>query len=599
MAHVLLERTNRRPFHVRVVTEPAINRCWSVNLSLTGIGLIGSPRQGEGPREGQALELEVLLPTEVTPLRARGEVRWRHDAGSHNEHAASAFGVVFTGFEDDGRIRLARYLEGPPVRVAVAYADAASRQLFEEALSDVVQLEFGQENPEVEAILARGDVSALAICGDDEVQAMLLVQLAAAVTEDNLTFEGKPRDLAARIVYCAQGEAAHIASLFNEKKLYRRVSLPLTDEALREAVMDACGEHAMRVEQERMAQELERNLQRERALRAGPVALPIEEGPGFQSPAMLSVLEQVRTVAPYKVSVLLQGDTGTGKEVLSRIVHRMSDRRDGPFVVQDCGTLTETLLESELFGHVRGAFTGAVSDHPGLFVLADGGTVFLDEIENTTPSLQAKLLRVLETGEVRAVGGTQTRRVDVRLVTASNRDLSADVKSGRFRSDLFFRLNTFTIEVPPLRSRREDVVALSRYFVDFFNHQHRKGVMGLSVATERALLAAPWPGNVRELRNVIERAVLLCPTGALIEPAQLPPAYRATSGEPGTTLVSRLADTERETLRDALARHNGIVRRAAIELGMNPVTFARRARKLSLVPPSPRGGEGRGEGKTS
>ena len=591
MAHEFLERTNRRPFHVRVVTEPAINRCWSVNLSLTGIGLIGSPRQGEGPREGQALELEVLLPTEVTPLRARGEVRWRHDAGSHNEHAASAFGVVFTGFEDDGRIRLARYLEGPPVRVAVAYADAATRQLFQEALSDVVQLEFGQENPEVEAILARGDVSALAICGDDEVQAMLLVQLAAAVTEDNLTFEGKPRDLAARIVYCAKGEAVHIASLFNEKKLYRLVTLPLTDEALREAVVDACGEHAMRVEQERMAQELERNLQRERALRVGPVALPVEEGPGFQSPAMLAVLEQVRVVAPYKVSVLLQGDTGTGKEVLSRIVHRMSDRRDGPFVVQDCGTLTETLLESELFGHVRGAFTGAVSDHPGLFVLADGGTVFLDEIENTTPTLQAKLLRVLETGEVRAVGGTQTRRVDVRLVTASNRDLSADVKSGRFRSDLFFRLNTFTIEVPSLRSRREDVVALSRYFVDFFNHQHRKGVMGLSVATERALLAAPWPGNVRELRNVIERAVLLCPTGALIEPAQLPPAYRAPGGWLSTTLVSRLAETERETLRDALARHNGIVRRAALELGMNPVTFARRARKLNCLT-SARGGEG-------
>ncbi|MDP2269474.1 MAG: sigma 54-interacting transcriptional regulator [Archangium sp.] len=595
MAHQLLERTNRRPFHVRVVTEPAITRCWSVNLSLSGIGLIGSPRQDEGPREGQALELEVMLPTEAVPLRARGEVRWRHDAVSRNEHAATAFGVVFTGFEDDGKVRLARYLEGPPVRVAVAYADADTRKLFEAALSDVVQLEFGQENPEVEAILARGDVSALAVCGDDEVQAMLLVQLAAAVTEDNLTFEGKPRDLAARIVYCARGEPVHLAALFNEKKLYRSVALPLTDEALRDAVMDACGEHAMRVEQERMSQELERNLQRERALRAGPVALPVEAGPGFQSARMKAVLEQVRTVAPYKVSVLLQGDTGTGKEVLSRIVHRMSDRRDGPFVVQDCGTLTETLLESELFGHVRGAFTGAVSDHPGLFVLADGGTVFLDEIENTTPSLQAKLLRVLETGEVRAVGGTLTRRVDVRLVTASNRDLSADVKTGRFRSDLFFRLNTFTIEVPPLKERSEDVVALSRYFVDFFNHQHRKGVMGLSVATERALLAAPWPGNVRELRNVIERAVLLCPTGALIEPAQLPPAYRAPNGEISTSLSSRLEQTEKETLREALARHGGIARRAALELGMNPVTFARRARKLKveLGTPSP---FGRGSG---
>ena len=594
MKHPFLERTNRRPFHVRVVTEPPIPRCWSVDLSMKGIGLIGSPRHGEGPAEGAALEVEVMLPGEVSPLRARGEVRWRHDTRLPNEHASSAFGVMFTGFEDDGWVRLARYLEGALVRVAVAYADAPTRQLFEETLGQMVQLEFGQENPEVEAILARGDVSALAICGDDEVLAMLLVQLAAAVTEDNLTFEGRPRDLAARVVFCAHGEPMHVAQLFNEKKVYRQVYLPLGGEALREAVMDACGEHARRVETERMSLQLERNLYRERALRAGPVAVPVEAGPGFQSAKMQAVLEQVRLVAPYKVSVLLQGDTGTGKEVLSRIVHRMSDRRDGPFVVQDCGTLTETLLESELFGHVRGAFTGAVADHPGIFVLADGGTVFLDEIENTTPSLQAKLLRVLETGEVRAVGGTQTRRVDVRLVTASNRDLSEDVKSGRFRSDLFFRLNTFTIEVPALSERREDVVALSRYFVDFFNHQHRKGVMGLSMATERALLSAPWPGNVRELRNVIERAVLLCPTGDLIEPAQLPEPYRAPSADPGATLVSRLAVTERETLREALTRHGGIVRRAALELGMNPVTFARRARKLSL--PLPRGGEGRGEG---
>ncbi len=567
---------------MRVVTAPAINRCWSVNLSLIGIGLIGSPRQDEGPREGQALELEVLLPNEVLPLRIRGEVRWRHDKVSPNEHAASAFGILFTGFEDDGLVRLARYLEGPPVRVAVAYAHEALQRQFAQALSEDVQLEFGDENPEVEAILGRGDVSALVICGDDPVQALLLAQLAAAVTEDNLNFEGRPRDLAARVVYCAEGEPQHIAALFNERKIYRWLPPPFTDAALHEAVMDACGEHAMRVEQERMAQELERNLLRERALRVGPVALPVEAGPGFQSPRMQAVLEQVRTVAPYKVSVLLQGETGTGKEVLSRIVHRMSDRRDGPFVVQDCGTLTETLLESELFGHVRGAFTGAVADHPGLFVLADGGTVFLDEIENTTPSLQAKLLRVLETGEVRAVGGTLTRRVDVRLVTACNRDLWADVKAGRFRGDLFFRLNTFTIELPTLRERPEDLVALSRYFVDLFNHQHRKGVMGLSLATERVLRAAPWPGNVRELRNVIERAVLLCPTAALIEPTHLPPSYRARYGAPSTSLQSRLDDTERETLRDALARHGGIVRRAAKELGMNPVTLARRARRLRL-----------------
>ncbi|MBL8920251.1 MAG: sigma 54-interacting transcriptional regulator [Myxococcaceae bacterium] len=578
--HQFLERSHRRPLQVRVVTEPPIPRCWSVNISQTGIGLIGSPPGGVGPVEGETVELELRLPNDEVPLLIRGEVRWRHDA-PNREQASTAFGVVFTGFEEDGALRLARYLAGPPVRVAVAYADAATRQLIEAALGDVVQLEFGAENPEVEAILARGDVSALLICGDDEVRALLLAELAAAVTEDNLTFEGRPRDLAARVVFCAMAAPDHLATLFDQKKISRRLVPPLAVESLRAAVMDACAEHALRLEQERMAQELERNLQREKALRAGPAPRPIEAGPGFQSAAMQGVLEQVRLAAPYKVAVLLQGETGTGKEVLARIVHRMSERRDRPFVVQDCGVLSETLLESELFGHVRGAFTGAVSDHPGLFVLGDGGTVFLDEIENTTPALQAKLLRVLETGELRPVGGTQTRRTDVRLVAASNRDLSSDVAAGRFRGDLYFRLNTFTIDVAPLRERREDVVPLARWFVDLFNHQHGKGVMGLSTAAERALLAAPFPGNVRELRNVVERAVLVCPTGALIEPSHLPRAFGARPPA-GVTLRDQVARAEREAIAEALARHHGIARRAALELGVDPVTFARRARRLGL-----------------
>ena len=566
---------------MRVVTAPAINRCWSVNLSFTGIGLVGSLRQEEGPREGETVELEIPLPNELQPLRARGEVRWRHGASSLTATSTTGFGIVFTGFEDDGRVRLARYLEGPPVKVAVAWADGRQRRQLEGSLGEGVQLEFCHDLPDVELALARGDVSALVICGDDEGQAVLLAELAAAVSEDTVTFEGRPRDLAARVVFCARADPRYVARLFDGKRIHRWLPRPFTDEALRDAVMDACGEHAMRVEQERMAQELERNLQRERALRAGPSPFQLDAGPGFQSPRMQQVLEQVRSVAPYKVSVLLQGETGTGKEVLSRIVHRTSDRRDAPFVVQDCGTLTETLLESELFGHVRGAFTGAVNDHPGLFVLADGGTVFLDEIENTTPALQAKLLRVLETGDVRPVGGSQVRRVDVRLVTASNKDLAGEVKAGKFRADLYFRLNTFTIEVPPLRDRREDVVGLARYFVDVFNHQHRKGVMGLSVAAEKRLLAAKWPGNVRELRNVVERAVLLCPSGALIEKSHLPQQMDSALVEP-SSLKERLSDTERETLRAALERNGNVIRRAALELGMNPVTFARRARKLRL-----------------
>src|SRR5581483_9659785 len=249
----------------------------------------------------------------------------------------------------------------------------------------------------------------------------------------------------------------------------------------------------------RMAIELERVLRDRRR----PAAA--SESEGFSSAPMAAVMAQVRQLAGFRVTVLLQGETGTGKEVLARKLHHLSPRARQPFVVQDCGALAETLLDSELFGHVKGAFTGAVSDHPGLFVLADGGTIFLDEIENTTPALQAKLLRVLETGEVRPVGGSSVRRVDVRVIAASNTVLE---RHEGFRTDLYYRLSAFLVEVPPLRERADDVLALARVFIDAANAAHGKSAQGFDDEAQGALLRWHWPGNVRELRNAVERAVL-------------------------------------------------------------------------------------------
>jgi transcriptional regulator with PAS, ATPase and Fis domain len=300
----------------------------------------------------------------------------------------------------------------------------------------------------------------------------------------------------------------------------------------------------------------------------------------------------VRLAAPHRVAVLLQGETGTGKEVLARVIHRLSGRSDLPLVVQDCGALTETLLESELFGHARGSFTGAVADHPGLFVLADGGTIFLDEIENTTPNLQSKLLRVLESGDVRPVGGTQVRRVDVRIIAASNRDLSEEVRAGRFRSDLFYRLNSFTIDLPPLRERPEDILDLARYFMAHFNRTLRRTASGLSPEAEQILMAAKWPGNVRELRNCMERAVLLSTGAEHVTRRHLPPslvsgaqsASRQQVGASGSgSLKERLEQMEKEIIREALERHGGVVRRAAAALEMDPVTLGRRVRRHGLI----------------
>jgi transcriptional regulator with GAF, ATPase, and Fis domain len=284
------------------------------------------------------------------------------------------------------------------------------------------------------------------------------------------------------------------------------------------------------------------------------------------------------------VTVLLQGETGTGKELLARRLHELSPRNGQPFVVQDCGALPETLLESELFGHVRGAFTGAVSDHPGLFVLADGGSIFLDEIENTTPNLQAKLLRIIETGEVRPVGGAQVRRVDVRVATASNRTLADEVRAGRFRSDLYFRLNPFTIDVPPLRERRDDVLPLARAFVESFNEALGKSARGFTSEAEELLSDYDWPGNVRELRNVVERAVLLSAPMEPLSPSRLPRTLaRSTAPRRADGLRGQVDAYERRLIAEALERNSGIVRRAALELKIDAVTLARRARRLKVI----------------
>jgi two-component system, NtrC family, response regulator AlgB len=238
-----------------------------------------------------------------------------------------------------------------------------------------------------------------------------------------------------------------------------------------------------------------------------------------QAPAMRSVIEIVRRAAPADVSVLFRGESGTGKGVLARAMHDESKRRDRPFVTINCPTLTEDLLASELFGHAKGAFTGAVRDQPGRVEAAEGGTLFLDEIGDLPGGLQAKLLRFLQEKSFERIGETRTRKADVRVVAATNRDLDVDVKSGRFRLDLLFRLNVVEVRVPPLRERREDLLPLARRFIAFFARAVGRAVPELSPEAARVLADHDWPGNVRELRNAIERAMILWPSAVLEPPA--------------------------------------------------------------------------------
>ena len=235
-----------------------------------------------------------------------------------------------------------------------------------------------------------------------------------------------------------------------------------------------------------------------------------------KNPYMLEILKKLEVVAQSKAPVLLLGESGTGKELLAKYIHQKSPRRFGPFIAINCAALPETLLESELFGYEKGAFSGANFRKKGKIELAEGGTLFLDEIAEMHPSLQSKLLRVLQEGEVDRLGGYHPIKVDVRFLAATNRDIEKEVKEGRFRSDLFYRLNVITVKIPPLRERKEDVKFLSKFFLEKFSRMYKKSLQGFSEEAQRFLMDYSFPGNVRELKNMIERAVLTC-EGELIE----------------------------------------------------------------------------------
>ncbi len=291
-----------------------------------------------------------------------------------------------------------------------------------------------------------------------------------------------------------------------------------------------------------------------------------------ESPELQAVFDVVKRAAPTKATVLILGESGTGKELIAQAVHEESPRKDRPFVKVNCAALSETLLESELFGHERGAFTGAVARREGRFELADGGTLFLDEIGDVPLSVQVKLLRVLQQRELERVGGTQTVKVDVRLVAATNKDLAAEVKAGRFREDLFYRLNVVAVTLPPLRARKGDVPALVDHFIGKYASAYGKALSGLAPGTLNALLAHDWPGNVRELENVVERAVVLA-SGSALTADDLPATLKGPrpSGAAAGALIpgARLYDIEREAILRTLESVEGSTTRAAEVLGIS------------------------------
>lgn len=319
--------------------------------------------------------------------------------------------------------------------------------------------------------------------------------------------------------------------------------------------------------------ERELNLLRERVARHA-------ESKRFvaRSPAMQEVLELAAQVAPLDTTVLVYGESGTGKEFVVRMIHEQSRRASGPFVSVNCAALTETLLESELFGHVRGAFTGAVRDKPGLFEVASNGTLFLDELGEVAPGVQAKLLRALQEREIRRVGGERTIKVQTRVVAATNKDLREAVAAGTFREDLYFRLGAFVITIPPLRDRPEDIPVLAHEFVQRMATRMEKDVRTISADAMTLLVRYRWPGNVRELEHAIERAVILA-RGTTVTDRELPPEIVAGRSpvRGGDTLDLR--ENEQRLIQQALEQSGGNRRRAAAALGISPVTLWRKLKE--------------------
>jgi DNA-binding NtrC family response regulator len=300
-----------------------------------------------------------------------------------------------------------------------------------------------------------------------------------------------------------------------------------------------------------------------------------------ESPSMVPVLEMIARVGPSDANVLIIGENGTGKGVVARALHAASGRASRPLVTLNAGGISEGVFESELFGHVKGAFTDARSDRVGRFELADGGTLFLDEIANVPASQQGKLLRVLETGEFERLGSSRTRRVDVRILSATNADLRAEVAAGRFRQDLLFRLNTIEIRVPPLRERREDIPLLAQQFLRAHARRYRKDVSGFEPAALQALLDHSWPGNVRELDHAVERAALMS-QGGRVRPADLGLRQGGDGGGVPPLEEMSLEQVEGVLIRKALDRYGGNVSHAARALGLSRSALYRRMAKFGL-----------------
>lgn len=385
-----------------------------------------------------------------------------------------------------------------------------------------------------------------------------------------------------RIILTGYTDTASLIQAINKGHIYQYINKPWERHELRIIVKRAVESYELALENRRLLKELQaanERLKDENIFLKNEVSKELRSADIIgQSPAMRRVFERVNKVVDNSVTVLLTGETGTGKTLLAAYIHHHGPRKSKIFLEQSCGVLPEALLESELFGHKRGAFSGAVQDRKGLFEVADGGTLFLDEISEMSPALQVKLLQVLQEGKFRRVGENEFRQTDARIITATNKDLQEEVQKGRFRADLFYRINVFPIHIPPLRDRLDDIPMLAEYCLNKYRRKLNNQVTGFNQDVLQDLCRYDYPGNVRELENLVERALILSTSEHIEAGEWLPILPNDTSG------MTRLEQMERAEIEKLLERHQNNLALVAKELGMSRTTLWRRLKDYRIQP---------------
>ncbi len=465
----------------------------------------------------------------------------------------------------------------------------------EEAILESLELTLA---PEYRVFTASTGAEGLEILEREEVALIIVDQVMPGMSGvEFLEQVSERRPRAIRMLLTGYSDMASLVRAINDGRIYRYLDKPWDPDELRMNVKRALEAYQLSFENAELAGALADANDRLRAenlhLRHEVTGRYSFEGIIGDSAAMQRVFDVMQKVAGTDATVLLTGETGTGKDVIAKTIHYVGPRSDKRFVAQNCGALPDTLLESELFGHRRGAFTGAHAHKQGLFESADGGTIFLDEIGETEPGMQVRLLRVLQDGEIRPLGSSETRKVDVRVIAATNRDLRKDVEQGRFREDLFYRLRVVEIELPPLRERQSDIPALAHHFLERISSRLERRLEGITNAAMDRLMVWRWPGNVRELENEIERAVVLAGDEKVLGVEMLSEHVRGASRTSATGRTAPEVDGELDMNRsvDALKRRmilealreTGNKTRAAERLGIPRQSLQKMMKRLDLT----------------